>query len=156
LEKEGIPHNASPKLGIMVELPSAVEMIDELAAEADFMSIGSNDLIQYLLAADRTNQAVADYYRPHHPAVLRALKRVAEGAARHQCSLSICGEMGGDARFLSFLIGIGLRQFSLDARRIPRVQQTIREISAEQAEAFAETATHASTVQEAAQLFGIV
>jgi phosphotransferase system enzyme I (PtsP) len=155
LAEEGIPHNPSPELGIMVELPSAVEMIDELAAEADFLSIGSNDLIQYLLAADRTNQAVADYYMPHHPAVLRALKRIVDGAERRSCSLSICGEMGGDPRFLRFLIGIGLRQLSLDVRRIPKAQRVIEEITATEAAAFADQALQSRTAREAATHFGL-
>lgn len=153
LTAEGIPHNSAPQLGVMVELPSAVEMIDELAAAASFLSIGTNDLVQYLLAADRTNQAVADYYVPYHPAVLRALKRIADGAARHGCSLSICGEMGGDPRFLAFLLGIGVRQFSLDARRLPAVQRAVAALALPEARAFAERALQTRTVGEAAALF---
>ena len=153
LARENIPHNSAPSLGIMVELPSAVELIDELAEQADFLSIGTNDLVQYLLAADRTNQAVADYYVPYHPAVLRALHRVAEGAARHDCPLSICGEMGGEPRFLAFLLGIGIRRFSLDARRLPALQRAIGTISTATARAFAERALQTRSVQEAANLF---
>lgn len=153
LAQENIPHNAAPSLGIMVELPSAVELIDELAEQADFLSIGTNDLVQYLLAADRTNQAVADYYVPYHPAVLRALHRVAEGAARRNCPLSICGEMGGEPRFLAFLLGIGIRRFSVDARRLPALQRAIGTISTATARAFAERALQTRSVQEAADLF---
>jgi phosphotransferase system enzyme I (PtsP) len=153
LAKEGIPHNASPRLGIMVELPSAVELIDELAELADFLSIGTNDLVQYLLAADRTNQAVTDYYVPYHPAVLRALHRIAEGAARQNCPLSICGEMGGDPRFLAFLLGIGVRRFSVDARRLPSLQRAVETISLADARAFAERALRIRSVKEAASLF---
>lgn len=153
LAEKGIAHNPSPRMGVMIELPSAVEMIDELAELADFLSIGTNDLVQYLLAADRTNQAVADYYMPYHPAVLRALRRVAEGAARRDCPLSICGEMGAEPRFLAFLLGIGIRRFSLDARRLPALQQAIEALSLEEAEAFAERALRTRKVEDAAALF---
>ena len=155
LAGEGVPHNNAPELGIMVELPSAVEMIDELAAEADFLSIGSNDLTQYLLAADRTNQAVADYYLPHHPALLRAIKRVVDGAARHHCSLSICGEIGGNPHFLPFLLGIGIRQLSLDARRIPAVQRCVMALDMAEARKVAERALRAHTIKEAARILGL-
>lgn len=76
LEKEGIPYNSNPKIGAMIELPSIVYMIDEITKTADFISIGTNDLTQYILGIDRTNDRVSDLYIPHHPAVLRALKRL--------------------------------------------------------------------------------
>ena len=80
LKNEGIPYNNNPKVGAMIELPSIVYMIDEITQSADFISIGTNDLTQYILGIDRTNEKVSDLYIPHHPAVLRALKTVAESA----------------------------------------------------------------------------
>ena len=133
LTAEGIPHLAKPKLGAMIELPSAVEVADELASEADFLSIGGNDLVQYMLAVDRTNEHISDLYVTHHPAVLRALNRVVEAARRHQKSVSFCGEMAADATMLPFLIGIGVRTISVEARQIPRLQNLIGQLDASQA-----------------------
>jgi phosphotransferase system enzyme I (PtsP) len=134
LADEGVPHLEKPKLGAMIELPSAVEVADELACEADFLSIGGNDLVQYMLAVDRTNEHISDLYVTHHPAVLRALRRVVEAARRHHKPLSFCGEMAGDAKILPFLIGIGVRSISVEARQIPRLQQLLGQLDARQAQ----------------------
>lgn len=125
LGEEGIAHNGCPKIGAMVELPSAVEVADELAAEADFLSIGSNDLVQYILGVDRTNEHVADLYVSHHPAVLRAMKRVADAARAHVRPLSLCGEMAADPKMLPFLLGIGIRTLSVEVRQIPALHKAI-------------------------------
>jgi len=130
LEREGIP-NRMPELGMMIELPSAVAMIDELAATADFLSIGSNDLIQYLLAVDRTNDDMASWFAPHHPAVLRALNFIVKAAENAGKAVSLCGNLGSDLRMLPFLLGIGLRSFSLDPMEIPVVQRRIGQIDLE-------------------------
>ncbi|MFO1520954.1 MAG: phosphoenolpyruvate--protein phosphotransferase [Kiritimatiellia bacterium] len=137
LHNEGLACNAHPKLGCMVELPAAVEIIDELGHDCDFLSIGSNDLIQYLLAVDRTNERVSSLYVPYHPAVLRALKRIAEGAARQQVDLSLCGDMALDARMLPFLLGVGIRKLSVDPRSIFRLQKKIQAIDSREAETIA-------------------
>lgn len=137
LAREGTPHNPEPKLGAMIELPSAVEVADELAQEADFLSIGGNDLVQYMLAVDRTNETISDLYVAHHPAVLRAMNRVVDAARRHSKPISFCGEMAADPKMIPFLIGIGIRRLSVEARQIPRVQQIISEISEEDARALA-------------------
>jgi len=129
LSAENIPYNNHPRLGAMIELPSAVEVAAELAAEADFLSIGGNDLVQYMLAVDRTNQHISDLYVSHHPAVLRALKRVAAACENSKTSLSFCGEMAADTKMLPFLIGIGIRRFSVESRMIPVVQKTINGLS---------------------------
>jgi phosphotransferase system enzyme I (PtsP) len=129
LRQEGVPHHPDPQLGAMVELPAAVEIIDELAAAADFLCIGTNDLIQYTLAVDRTNERVQSLYIGHHPAVLRALKRIADGCARYQTSLSLCGDMALDRRMIPFLLGIGLRILSMDPRHLPEIQQHIAGLS---------------------------
>lgn len=134
LKKEGIEHNNQPQLGAMIELPAAVEVSDELAEEADFLSIGGNDLVQYMLAVDRTNQHISDLYVSHHPAVLRALKRVAEASIRRGTPLSFCGEMAADAKMQPFLLGIGIRQFSVESRMIPVVHQALSAMDSRQCE----------------------
>ena len=137
LAAESLPCNKHPKLGCMVELPAAVEIIDELAHDCDFLSIGSNDLIQYLLAVDRTNERVSSLYVPYHPAVLRSLKRIADGAERQQVDLSLCGDMALDARMLPFLIGVGIRKLSVDPRSIYKLQRRVREIDSAEARVIA-------------------
>lgn len=134
LASEGLPHNPHPRLGAMIELPSAVEVANELAQEADFLSIGGNDLVQYMLAVDRTNELISDLYVAYHPAVLRALKRVAEAAQRNEKHLSFCGEMATDPKMIPFLIGIGIQSLSVEARQLPRVQRAISQIDAHEAE----------------------
>ena len=131
---ENVPHNTNPELGVMIELPSAVEVADELAAEADFLSVGSNDLVQYVLAVDRTNEHISDLYVPHHPAILRSMKRIVEAAAKHHKPLSICGDIASGERLIPFLLGIGIRTLSIDAQRIPKVQAIIEKISMADAE----------------------
>ena len=128
LSAQKIPHNAQPKLGVMIELPSAVEIIGEIAKEVDFISIGSNDLIQYFLAVDRTNAEVSDFYLSHHPAILRALKKVAEAAERYQVDVSLCGDLAAETNMLPFLLGIGIRTFSVSSRKIPVVQKAVNNI----------------------------
>lgn len=132
LEQERIP-NRMPELGVMVELPSAAVMANELAATADFLSIGSNDLIQYLLAVDRTNDEVAVWYAPHNPAVLRSLQFIVKAARKARKPVSLCGNLGSDPQMLPFLLGIGLRTLSLDPVVLPVVQGMIEKIDLEQA-----------------------
>lgn len=119
-----------PKLGVMVELPATVGIVEELAAEADFLSIGSNDLVQYLLAVDRTNEDVADWYAPHHPAVLRALARIVAAGNAAGKEVSLCGDLATETAMLPFLVGIGLRNLSMDPSAIPGVQAAIERIDA--------------------------
>lgn len=128
LAAERLPHHRNPQLGIMMELPSAVEIADELAAESDFLSIGSNDLVQYILAVDRTNEHIADLYMPHHPAVLRSLKRIVDAAARHGTPVSLCGAIAADRLLLPFLLGIGLRTVSVEVSQIPQVHDWITQL----------------------------
>ncbi|MBF0569735.1 MAG: phosphoenolpyruvate--protein phosphotransferase [Candidatus Omnitrophica bacterium] len=153
LKAARIPHQVKPIIGVMIEIPSAVESIEELANEAEFFSVGTNDLIQYMLAVDRTNEKVADMYLPHHPAVLRALKRVAEAAIRHGRDISICGDMAHDARYIPFFIGIGIRKFSLDARYLPKVQAAILSLDSREAARMAEDILKCGSVAETAKFF---
>jgi phosphotransferase system, enzyme I, PtsP len=137
LAREGLPHNDSPRLGMMVELPSIGDLIDDFAREADFFSIGTNDLVQFMLAVDRTNDSVAHLYLPHHPAVLRFLNTVVGGAIRNDCKITICGDMGHQLEYLPFLLGIGIRSLSMDPGYLLKAQQAIEGISIPKAEALA-------------------
>jgi phosphotransferase system enzyme I (PtsP) len=126
--KENIPYNRDPKIGMMVELPAVLEIIDELSQEADFFSIGTNDFIQYMLAVDRGNEKIAHLYQPGHPSVLRALKKVVDAAKNNRIGVSICGDMVHEPKYIPYLLGIGIREFSLDVRRLPKIQDHIRNI----------------------------
>ena len=117
-----------PPLGAMIEVPGAALAADALAAEADFFAIGTNDLIQYTLAIDRTDEQVAYLYNPLHPAVLRLIQFAVEAAARRGIPISVCGEMAGDPRYSALLLGLGLRELSMAPRSIPRVKQRIRSL----------------------------
>jgi phosphotransferase system enzyme I (PtsP) len=128
LKEAGVPFRRDTKLGVMMELPSAVEVVDELAQEADFLSIGSNDLIQYMLAVDRTNEKVSKFYLAHHPAILRAINRIVSAARKHKKDVSICGDLSADQRMLPFLLGVGLRKFSIDIVNAPTVQRLVGSI----------------------------
>ena len=148
LGHENIPHNNTPLFGIMVELPAAVEIIEELAYEVDFMSIGSNDLVQYILAVDRTNEKIADLYMPHHPAVLRSLKKIADAAQKFKKHLSICGDIASSKVMLPFLLGIGIKTLSVDIRRLAQVQQIVASIDITQARANAMAMLQCSRISE--------
>lgn len=125
------------KIGVMIELPAVIDLADAFAAEAEFFSIGTNDFVQYMLAVDRTNENVAEYYCPHHPAVLRGLQRVTAAAIRHNVEVSICGEMGHDPRFVPFFIGIGVRTLSVNPNFLPQVQRAVAACTLAQAQAYA-------------------
>lgn len=125
LSREGVVCHKNPKIGLMIELPAVLEIIDDLAREADFFSIGTNDFVQYMLAVDRTNEKVAEFYLPHHPSILRSLKKVIDAAESHGKEVSICGDMAHDERYISYLLGIGLRRFSLDSSYIPGIRAVI-------------------------------
>jgi phosphotransferase system, enzyme I, PtsP len=152
LAKQGIPHNAKPKLGMMVELPSVVNLIDEFTREADFFSIGTNDFIQFMLGVDRTNESVADLYLPHHPSVLRALNTVVQSALKNGREISVCGDMAHVQRYIPFLLGIGIRALSIDPGYLLRTQQTVMATSIAEAETFAQTLLAQSRVRDIAAL----
>jgi phosphotransferase system enzyme I (PtsP) len=155
LKADGIPCQDKPKVGCMVELPAAVSIIDELAKETDFLCIGTNDLIQYMLAVDRTNESVSDLYVSHHPAVLRALKAIATAARENKTDVSLCGDMAADPAMLPFLIGIGLQKFSMDPRMIPNVQKTIETIDVSEAKKIADTVLGMGLISEVGAFLGI-
>jgi len=129
LEEEGFEFKSDIPVGVMVETPAAAICARELARETDFMSIGTNDLIQYTLAVDRTNERVAQLYSPADPSILRLIRRVVKDADRSTTSISLCGEMAGDPLFAILLVGMGLRTLSMAAGNIPRTKKIIRSIS---------------------------
>ena len=135
LRAGGIPCREDVPIGIMVEVPAAAWSADILALESDFFSIGTNDLIQYALAVDRGNEAVDYLYQPLHPAVLRMLRFIIESADRAGIPVSLCGEMAGDEALTPLLVGLGLRDFSVQPRAILPVRQAVRELDSRQAEA---------------------
>lgn len=140
MRSDGIAFNENIKVGIMIEVPSAALTADILADEADFFSIGTNDLVQYTLAVDRNNQTVAHLYVPAHPAVLRLIKSVLDVGHRRDLPVAICGEMGGDVDYIILLVGMGLTEFSSVPAMIPEIKKVIRSITYEEARAIAEKA----------------
>lgn len=139
LEEEGIPFDRAVKIGIMVETPAAAVMASAFAREVDFFSIGTNDLVQYTLAVDRTNEKVAHLYTPAHPAVLRLIKDIVRAARRAEVDVSLCGEVAGDPEYTMLLIGLGLRTLSVTPSRIPYLKRVIRSVDIEQCERLART-----------------
>ncbi|MBN2736511.1 MAG: phosphoenolpyruvate--protein phosphotransferase [Spirochaetales bacterium] len=148
LEKEKINFNPEPNLGAMIELPSAVEIAPELASETQFMSIGTNDLVQYILGVDRTNEQVSNLYMAHHPAIYRAINRIAKAAQEKNCDLSVCGDIAADPYMIPFLIGIGIRKLSVNPRLIPVVQDRIMEISEKKCKEFARKLLGIGTIKK--------
>ncbi len=123
-----------PRLGVMLEVPSMVFMLPQLASRIDFISVGTNDLTQYLLAVDRNNTRVASMYDSLHPAVLRALAMIAHDAERFGIGLRLCGEMAGDPMCVTILIGLGYRHLSMNGRSVARVKYLLRRIDIEEAQ----------------------
>jgi phosphotransferase system enzyme I (PtsI) len=148
LEEEGFAFDRKVKIGTMIEVPSAAIMAEQLAKEVDFFSIGTNDLIQYTLAADRTNENVAMLYTPSDPAVLRLIKLVVDAANKQGIEVSVCGEMGGDPVYVMLLVGLGLRSLSAGSVHVPEVKQLIRSFRFEEAKQVAKAALQLETARE--------
>jgi phosphotransferase system enzyme I (PtsI) len=136
------------QVGAMIEVPAAALTVDQLARHADFLSVGTNDLIQFTLAVDRTDERLAGHYEPTAPAVLRLLHGIAVAARRARCPISVCGEMAGDPLLVGLLVGLGFRSFSMAPAAIPAVKQGMRHIDSRAAAAIARQALRASTADD--------
>jgi phosphotransferase system enzyme I (PtsI) len=135
LDQEGAAYDRNIKVGLMIEVPSAVTVADILAKHADFFSIGTNDLIQYALAIDRVNEHVAFMYQPFHPAILRMILQVIKAAEQAGIKVALCGEMAGDPLCTSVLLAMGIDELSLNAGGIPMIKKVFRSLSLDQAKA---------------------
>ncbi|MDB5338453.1 MAG: ptsI [Planctomycetaceae bacterium] len=140
LYEQGIPFKKNIPIGMMVEVPSAAVLAVEFAKEVDFFSIGTNDLIQYTLAVDRSNQTVADLYSPVDPAVLRLIQMVIQAGRQHNVSVTVCGQMSSSPIYTALLVGMGMRRLSVNPSSVPEIKEVIRHISVPQAEEIAQYA----------------
>jgi phosphotransferase system enzyme I (PtsI) len=148
LEAQGVPYNKNLQIGIMIEVPSAAVIADMLATEADFFAIGTNDLIQYSLAIDRSNENVSYLYEPLHPALLRLIKGVIDAGKRAGIPVEMCGEMAADPVYAIVLIGLGLEIFSMNPSSIPVVKNVVRSVRYKDCRRIAEIALQKKTAQE--------
>jgi phosphotransferase system enzyme I (PtsI) len=149
---EGIRFNPRVPVGAMIEVPSAAMLASTLAAEVDFFSLGTNDLVQYLLAADREDESIAPYYQPMHPAVLRLIHELVETAGRAGRPLTICGEIAGDPGYTTLLLGLGLREFSVAPGKLLDIKRAIRQTDLGEAQELARRALALGSVAEIEQL----
>ncbi len=133
LKDKGIPTNPKVQLGIMIELPSAVMTAHSLAKEVDFFSIGTNDLIQYTLAVDRTNEHVSYLYNPLHPSIISMIKLTVDAAKANNIEVTVCGEAAGDPLYLLLFLGAGVNSLSMNPISIPRVKKMLRDVTAKEA-----------------------
>jgi phosphotransferase system enzyme I (PtsI) len=133
LRRKSIPFDEKMKIGVMIEVPAAALVADQIAAEVDFLSIGTNDLIQYLMAVDRGNDSVAPLFQPFNPAVLRTIKHIVDAAHKRGIQAGMCGEMAGDPLATVLLVGMGLDEFSVVPPVLPEIKKIIRSIKAKDA-----------------------
>lgn len=152
LEKDGKAYNKNIQFGIMIEVPSAVIIADTLAAEADFFSIGTNDLIQYTLAIDRGNREVAHLYHPFHPAILRMIKHVTDVGKEKGIKVFMCGEMAGDPFNVPVLLGLGIDELSMNPQSIPAVKNMIRSLKVEDTRLFIKDALKLTNTMDVIKL----
>lgn len=146
LEEEGVAFRADIPVGMMVEVPSAALMADEFAREVDFFSIGTNDLIQYTLAVDRSNLAVANLYSSADPSIYRMIRMVVNAAEKQNIPVSVCGQMSSDPVYTPLLAGLGLRELSVTPHSLPEIKQVVRNMTLAQAQ---EVAAHVQTLDVA-------
>jgi phosphotransferase system enzyme I (PtsI) len=149
LAARGVPHRTSLPVGVMVETPAAAVAVDTLVGEADFFSIGTNDLVQYTLAVDRGNANIAPRFTPLHPAVLRLIQRTVEVAQQSGVDVAVCGEMASEPLTAFALIGLGVRDLSVAPNSVPLIKRLVRSLSAEASAAAASEALGARTAAKA-------
>jgi phosphotransferase system enzyme I (PtsI) len=152
LAREGVPFDPAIDMGVMIETPSAVWMADVLARHVKFLSIGTNDLIQYTLAIDRDNPRLAHLYEPLDPAVLRSIRHTVEAGHAAGCWVGICGEMAGDPRTAVLLVGLGVDELSMSSFDLPRVKAAIRSVHHTHAREIADEALRQSSAQAVKEL----
>ena len=145
-----------PELGAMVEIPSLLAVLDHICEEVDFLSIGTNDFIQYMLAVDRNNEKLSEYYCPHNPSILRSLDFIARTAEKHNVELTLCGEMAHQKEYIPFLLGIGIRSFSVSTSFLYETQQIISETGIAEAELIARETLEHSSIYEIERILGLV
>lgn len=148
LEEDGLAFNPDVPVGTMIEVPAAAILAESFAREVDFFSIGTNDLVQYTLAADRNNEAVASLYNAGDPAVLRLIDQVARAAGNAGVEVTVCGEMGGDPPYTLLLLGLGVRLLSAAPHKLPGMKKLIRAVSVDEAEAVARDALRLETARD--------
>ncbi len=148
LRKKGIPFNNDIEVGAMIEVPSAAMTSNIIAKEADFFSIGTNDLIQYALAVDRVNEKIAYLYEPTHPAVLSLIRMVIDNGHKENISVGLCGEMAGDIAMVAILLGLGLDEFSASPIAIPEIKKVVRSIEYSAAKVIAQKSLQMQTGEE--------
>ncbi len=148
LKSKGIAFNTKLQVGTMIEIPSAAMTADLLAKDCDFFSIGTNDLIQYLVAVDRVNDRIAHLYEPTHPAVIRILKSVIDEAHKQKIKVSVCGEMAGDAIYAPLLLGLGVDELSMTPPLIPAVKYLVRSMKLSDAQNLAANALSLTSAKE--------
>ncbi|MBG9541369.1 phosphoenolpyruvate-protein phosphotransferase [Cytobacillus firmus] len=151
LVSEGAEVADNIEIGIMVEIPSTAVMADQFAKEVDFFSVGTNDLIQYTMAADRMNERVSYLYQPYNPAILRLVKMVIDAAHKEGKWAGMCGEMAGDETAIPLLLGLGLDEFSMSATSILKARSQISRLNKKDMESLAEKALHMNTAEEVVQ-----
>lgn len=148
LRTKQISFNENIEIGIMIEIPSAALMAEELAKECDFFSIGTNDLIQYTIAVERGNEKVSNLYTHFHPAVIRLIKSTIDGAHKNNILCGMCGEAAGDPMFIPLLIGLGLDEFSMNANKILQARKLIRELNFQDCKQIAQEILKLSSTEE--------
>ena len=150
LRRRGERFDEKMEVGSMIEIPSAAATADILARHCQFFSIGTNDLIQYLLAIDRGNDHIAHLYEPTHPAVLRTIKRVVNDAHQHRLLVAVCGEMAGDPIYAPLLLGLGVDELSMSPPSLPAVKYFVRAMKMSDAR---QLATEALTLSDPKEIY---
>ena len=145
-----------PEIGAMIEIPSLLAILDHICEEVDFLSVGTNDFIQYMLAVDRNNEKLKDYYTPHNPSILRGLKIIADASRQNNVELTICGEMAHQREYIPFLLGIGIENLSVSTSFLHQTQENISRIKIDEAAALAEEVLNHSSIYEIERTLGII